>query len=328
MLSTDIENTLIEKARGIISIVDKKSSPVIILTEGQDPRMVEAAKKIVDSKMGRVILLAPEKFSGARHPEIELIVPKEHELSEKFLGDYLTLRKGKGETIDTARVAISNPLYFGAMYLRSGLADAAVSGAVNTTADVFRAGVKCLGTAQGMTTASSFFLMVLPDGRALTYADCALLPYPSAEELADIAIAAAKNHQKLTDEAPKVAMLSFSTKGSAEHERVDLVRKALEIVKSREPELIIDGELQFDSAFVPAVASRKAASSPIKGDANVFIFPNLEAGNIAYKITERIGKARAIGPILQGLSRPWMDLSRGCTSDDIVLVAAVGAMLR
>ncbi len=328
MVSTDIENTLIERARALTSIVDKKSSPVIILTEGQDPRMVEAAKKIVDSKMGRVILLAPDTLPSVKHPDIELIVPKEHELSEKLLGDYLSLRKGKGETLDSARLAVSNPLYFGAMYLRAGLADAAVSGAVNTTADVFRAGIKCLGTAQGMTTASSFFLMVLPDGRALTYSDCGLLPYPSSEELADITIAASANHKKLTGETPRVAMLSFSTKGSAEHERVDFVRKALEIVKGREPTLIIDGELQFDAAFVPSVASRKAASSPIKGDANVFIFPNLDAGNIAYKITERIGKARAIGPILQGLSRPWMDLSRGCTADDIVLVAAVGAMLR
>jgi len=210
--------------------------------------------------------------------------------------------------------------------LRAGLADAAVSGAVNTTPNVFRAGIKCLGTKEDMKTASSFFLMILPDGRALTYADCGLLPYPTAEELADITIISAANHQKLTQEIPRVAMLSFSTRGSAEHERVSHVQKAFELVKKRAPDLIVDGEIQFDAAFVPEVSARKAPGSPIKGDANVFIFPNLDAGNIAYKITERIGKARALGPLLQGLSKPWMDLSRGCSVDDIVLVSAIALL--
>lgn len=326
MTTSSIENTLFKKAASFSSKYDGKSLPIVLLTEGEDPRMQQAAKRIMELGFARPVLVSTIPLNLGIKGVLE-IVPSVHESFPRLLADYRKLREGKGEGESELRSIMENPLYFAGMYLRAGMADGAVSGAVNTTADVFRAGVRCLGTASGVKTASSFFLMMLKDGRTLTYADCGLLPYPSSEELADITISAAANHQKLTGESPRVAMLSFSTKGSAKHERIDHVLKAFEIVKTRKPDLLIDAELQFDAAFVPSVAARKNPHGAIKGDANVFIFPNLDAGNIAYKITERIGGAKAVGPLLQGMSKPWMDLSRGCSSDDIVLVAAVAAIM-
>jgi len=324
--TSSIENTLFAKAATLSAKFDGKSPPIVLLTEGEDPRMQEAAKKIVALGAARPILVSRNPLSLGMKG-VEEIVPKMHDSFPKLVADYKKLREGKGENHSDLMSMMENPLYFAGMYLRAGMADGAVSGAVNTTADVFRAGVRCLGTALGVRTASSFFLMILKDGRTLTYADCGLLPYPTSEELADITLSAAANHKKLTGQEPRVAMLSFSTKGSAKHERVDHVLKAMELVKSRDSNLVIDGELQFDAAFVPTVAARKNPKGEIKGDANVFIFPNLDAGNIAYKITERIGGAKAIGPLLQGMSKPWMDLSRGCSADDITLVAAVAAIM-
>lgn len=269
---------LIEKARKICSKVDGQAPAKILLTEGADPRMQEAAAKISAAGFARVTLS-------------------------------------------------QEPLEVSAAAVRDGQFDGAVSGAMNTSADVIRTGIKVLGTKPGIKTVSSIFLMLLKNGRAVTYADCGVVPYPTAAQLADIAISSAQTHQRLTGETPIVAMLSFSTLGSADHERVKLVREALEIVRTQDAQLLIDGELQFDAAFVPEIAKRKAPNSAVAGQANVFIFPNLDAGNIAYKITERVGEAVALGPILQGLNGSWMDLSRGCSADDIYLVTAISALL-
>jgi phosphate acetyltransferase len=207
-----------------------------------------------------------------------------------------------------------------------GDADGCVTGAATTTADVLRAALYCIGLAPGTSTLSSAFLMEFPEGRVFTYGDCAVVPYPDAKQLAEIALSSAKTHHQLTGETPRVALLSFSTKGSATHERVDLVREALAIAKERDPQLMIDGELQFDAALLPAIGQRKAPGSDVAGQANVFIFPNLDAGNIGYKMTERLAGATATGPIIQGLAKPMHDLSRGASWEDIVNTVAVSAV--
>jgi len=223
------------------------------------------------------------------------------------------------------RIDLDDPLHVSALMVAVGEADACVAGAARPTPDVVRAALFCLGTAPGVDLISSSFMFLLPDGTAITYGDCGVVPEPDPAQLASIAIASAATHGQLTGDEPRVAMLSYSTKGSADGPAVALVRTATELVRSRAPELAVDGELQFDAAWVPEVAATKAPGSPVAGRANVFVFPDLSSGNIAYKITERLAVARAFGPLLQGTAGVIHDLSRGCSVDDIVTVATIAA---
>ena len=255
--------------------------------------------------------------SGGQHPDISQADPRTSPLRDELIAALVDARAHKGMTLDRATDAIDDPLVFAAMLVRTGHADGTLGGAINPTADVVRHAIQLIGVAKGTKTVSSFFLMDLQDAqKTVIFGDCALVVEPDAEELASIATASADNFANFVGEDPKVAMLSFSTMGSAHHPNVTKVREATEIAKTARPDLAIEGELQFDAAFVPSVVALKAPGSDVAGQANVFIFPNLDAGNIGYKIAQRIGGAQAVGPILQGLAKPVNDLSRGCTADD------------
>ena len=308
------------------SLSGHAAPPRILLPEHHDPRVIEAANAL--HAQGLVEVLCIEAHPDLSK-EIEVFATREDALDwrQRAAASFQQARAAKGIDLAAAEKAIENPLLLATLLIKLGYADGGVAGSVATTADVLRAGIQGLGLAEGANLVSSFFLMEMPDQRLFSYADCGVNPNPNAEQLAQIAIATARNHQELSGETPRVAMLSFSTKGSAEHESVQKMRDALALVKAQAPNILIDGELQFDAAIMPAVAKSKAPDSAVAGYANVFIFPDLNSGNITYKATERLAGATAIGPLLQGLAKPWMDLSRGCKSSDIVDTAVIAANL-
>jgi len=314
----------------------KKNPKIIVLPEGEEPRMIKAAETIIKEGFAGLILLGREENikSRARElgvelpDEIKIISPKDSEKLKKYAESYYQLRKHKGVSLEEAYQLLENPLYFGALMVYHDDADGLVAGSINATGDVFRPALQTIKTAPGINIVSSSFVMVVPDcpygeNGIIVFADCALNPEPNAEQLADVAIASASTGKALVGFEPRVAMLSFSTKGSGKHPLVDKVIEATKIAQEKKPELLIDGELQADAALIPSIGERKAPNSKIAGKANVLIFPDLNSGNIAYKLIERLAKAEAIGPISQGMRKPVNDLSRGCSAEDIVNVVAI-----
>lgn len=308
----------------------------IVLSEGHDPRVVAGALAALDAGMGPITLVGPHAEVAALVAEAGAVDrkglfiedPETSNRTEIYAALYLELRKHKGVSADVAVQQARDPLVFSALMVRNGDADGTVGGAVATTSDTVRAAITMIGKAPDAALVSSFFLMALPVGHpsgrsAMVFGDCGLVIDPDAAELAAIAAQSATSCTQLLGDAPKVALLSFSTKGSARHDRVTKVTDALALLHASHPDLPADGELQFDAAFMPEVAASKAPESSVAGYANILIFPNLDAGNIGYKIAQRIGGCDAIGPVLQGLAKPANDLSRGCTAADVTNMIAV-----
>jgi phosphate acetyltransferase len=313
----------------------KAKNKRVVLPEGTEERMILATKKILEEGLAQVTLLGEEdqiRQLAETHDldlsRVKAVMPSKSSQLGEYAEEYYKLRKHKGVTLNQAAKIMINPLFFGAMMVKKGEVDGFVAGSINTTGNVLRAGIQIIGTAPGISSVSSSFIVVLPEfmgieEKAFIFADCAVIPDPDPNQLASIAISSAKTMQDLIGEEPKVAMLSFSTKGSAEHAMIDKVREATSIARELKPDLKIDGELQADAAILRQVAHKKCPDSPIGGEANVLVFPDLNSGNIAYKLVQRMAKAEAIGPIIQGMAKPANDLSRGCSVDDIVNVVAI-----
>ncbi|MDD5065481.1 MAG: phosphate acetyltransferase [bacterium] len=318
----------------------KKNPKTIILPEYKEDRMYFAAEKLMKQGLVKKLFMCgdpdfirkKEKELKVNLEGVEISSIGKSEHFERFVQEYYILRKEKNISLDLSRQTMANELYFGAMMVRAGFADGMVAGAMNTTADLVRAAIQVIGPKTGIKTVSSFFVMIVPDcpygeQGLFLYADSGVVPDPNAEQLCDIALTTAESMVKLFRCEPRVAFLSFSTKGSAKHPRVDKVVTAYNLLKVRRPDILADGELQGDAALEPRVAKKKAGESKVAGKANVLIFPDLDSGNISYKLTQYLAKAEAFGPILQGLNKPVNDLSRGCVPDDIVSVACITQLM-
>ena len=310
----------------------------VAFSEPDDNRTMAALQQLVMRQLVSAVVVGKAheieerlRAAGIDDRNVEVVDPASDPNFDAFTDTFYTLRKARGLSYDAARATMSDPLFYAAMLVRAGHADGSVAGAIRTTADVLRAAILCVGPAPGIKTVSSAFYMVVPPFRSaeyevLTFTDASVVPEPSAEQLADIAEGAAIARSKIVGDAPRVAFLSFSTQGSAQSASTEKVRAAVELFRARRPDVVADGELQADAALISDIARRKAPDSELAGRANVLVFPNLDAGNIAYKLVQRLAHAEAIGPVLQGLAKPCNDLSRGASTDDILNVACITAL--